>query len=308
MNLHGTSGPNRPNTVGPSRRAIRYILLAVAALLASACATTGSTLGSGVGDRFFDEAPYYAGRFTTVDPERIAHLPIVFQAGATQPAFFEPESGEGSALGILLEEMNRYLDGLGMSMASTAGPIAGETPPDVRFGCEPVGFQDCDSDSDDIAVQGKPWMLLAVGRPSPGWIGEVATALAEEGRELALVVTLEIGQYWTHQKNLLGSKEVRLGTGHSQDVPWLTSLDQPVQVLQLTGALMTPDGKAVRIGAEGLVARRTNIVLSGFGAQRLISDETVRELRESRREDLPGSPLVWEVALRNLVSGLVGER
>jgi hypothetical protein len=120
------------------------------------------------------------------------------------------------------------------------------------------------------------------------------------------VITLEIGQYWTHQKNWRGSKEVRLGSGNSEDVPWLTSLDQPVQVLQLTGALVGADGRAVRIGAEGMLPRRTNIVLGGFGAQELITVQDVERLRTMRRDDLPGEPLVWQVALANLVAELTG--
>jgi hypothetical protein len=79
-----------------------------------------------------------------------------------------------------------------------------------------------------------------------------------------------------------------------------------VSVVQLTGALIRPDGKAVRIGAEGMLAHRTGLVMSALGAQALISDEDVERLRTSRRSDLPGQPLVWQVALRNLVAQLTG--
>jgi hypothetical protein len=77
-------------------------------------------------------------------------------------------------------------------------------------------------------------------------------------------------------------------------------------VATLTGALMDADGRAVRIGAEGMLARRTDIVMSGFGAQRLITDEDVSQLRTLRRDDLPGRPLVWQVALRTLLGQLTG--
>jgi hypothetical protein len=79
-----------------------------------------------------------------------------------------------------------------------------------------------------------------------------------------------------------------------------------VSVLQLTGALMGPDGLAIRIGAEGLLARRTSLLMSGLGAQALISDEDVEAIRTARREDLPGKPLVWQVAVRELVAELTG--
>lgn len=101
---------------------------------------------------------------------------------------------------------------------------------------------------------------------------------------------------------------VPCGTGFSVDVPWLTATDAPSSVLQVTGALIGPDGRAVRIGAEGLVARTTNVFMAGFGIQALISDEEVEAARTARREDLPGQPLVWQVALRNPVAELTGRR
>ncbi len=284
----------------------RLSMIAAAALVMGACATTGATLGSGVGDRLLDEPPYYAGARPVGESTGIVHLPIDFQRGATQPGTFEPESRPGSPVGDLIAEMNRFLDDLNASVPIEISRNRAHTPPDVRFGCETAGFGDCDSDSGDIAVQGPPYMLLAVGRPSAAWTESVAAEIDRDGAQYALVITVEVGQYWTHQKNWRGSKEVRLGTGYSEGLPWLTSLDQPVQVLQLTGALMGRDGRAVRIGAEGMVARRTNIVLSGFGAQELISDKDVEQLRTQRRLDLPGEPLVWQVALSNLVSGLTG--
>jgi hypothetical protein len=49
-------------------------------------------------------------------------------------------------------------------------------------------------------------------------------------------------------------------------------------------------------------------VMSGIGAQALITDDDVQQLRTQRREDLPGQPLVWQVALQQLVADLTGIR
>jgi hypothetical protein len=38
----------------------------------------------------------------------------------------------------------------------------------------------------------------------------------------------------------------------------------------------------------------------------LVTDDDIERLRTLRRDDLPGQPLVWQVALRNLVSQLTG--
>jgi hypothetical protein len=84
---------------------------------------------------------------------------------------------------------------------------------------------------------------------------------------------------------------------------WLTSLDDPVQVLQLTGALMGPDGRFVRVGAEALIARRTGMTASMIGAQEVLTEEEIRSLTAPTAE---GSSPVWRTALRELVMQLLG--
>ena len=48
------------------------------------------------------------------------------------------------------------------------------------------------------------------------------------------------------------------------------------------------------------------IVESGAGLQRVITEADVEQARTLRRDDLPGKPLAWQVALRELVAGLTG--
>jgi hypothetical protein len=290
-----------------SRRLGRVLALAAPALLATACATTCATLGSGVGDRRLEHPPYYAGATVTPAATRPAHLPVAYQRGAEQAPLFEPEGGADSPVAALLAEMNAYLDSLGAT-TRLAGPPAG-TPPDVRFGCETDAAGDClerDPNAGLLQVGDEPGMRLAVGRPSASWVAALAPALDRAGAGRVLVLTLELGQYRVTSTGWRNDKSIELGTDHSAKLPWLTSLDAPVQVLQLTGALVDADGGAVRIGAEGLLARRTGLVASGFGLQRLISDEDVERLRTLRRDDLPGRPLVWQEAMRTLVGQLAG--
>jgi len=278
-----------------------------ASLLAAACATTGATLNSGVGDRLIEHPPYAAGNGGLSGSGRIAHVAIAYQRGGSQEAFFDPEGEPGTPVAELLDEMNAYLDSLGASVRLAVPAAERGTRPDVYFGCEQNPGGECVADSRDVAVQGRPWMKLAVGRPSESWVVPVRSALDRTGSDGTLVITLEVGQYWTRQRDIFGRKEVRLGDGYDVPVPWLTALDQPVSVLQLTGALVGRDGRAVRIGAEGLVARRTSLLVSSVGGQALIRDEDVESLRTRRRDDLPGRPLVWQVALRNLVAELTDE-
>ena len=288
--------------------AARRAPLVMPLLLATACA--GSTLRSGVGDAVLEHPPYYAGRAVR-DTARVGHLPVAYQRGSSQAPIFDPAGDSGTAVAALLAEMNAYLDSLGVTARVASGVTPPGTPPDVQFGCvtDPVG--DCltgeDGAADGGPEVGRPRMRLAVGRPSGDWVAWARGALDGAQAHRALVLTLEVAQYMPRQKNLRGSKEVELGTGHVVALPWLTSLETPVSVLQLTGAVVDRDGRAIRIGAEGLLARRTSLTMSALGAQRLISAEDVERLRTSRRDDLPHRPLVWQAALRRLVGELTGQ-
>src|SRR5690606_25662963 len=200
----------------------------------------------------------------------------------------------------------RLVDG---GRVSAVAHRATTTPPDVQFGCLTemgVAGNDCAERGDSALGRGRQQMRLAVGRPSPEWIAWMNEVMEARGAARALVLTLEVGQYLPRQRGLRGAKEVELGTGHTRSLPWLTSLETPVAVLQLTGALVGRDGKAVRIGAEGLLARRTGILAAGFGAQALLTDEDIAGLQELRRHDRPRQPLVWQAALHDLVRGLTG--
>lgn len=281
------------------------ILLSSIVLVAAtaACATAGATYQSGVAPKTFDRPPFYAGNATPATGSPVVHLAIRYQRGAEQAPLFEPKGDAGSAAAALVAEMNAFLDSLAVSKRVAISTTEAGTPPDVRFGCPVDAAGDC---TDEGEVQGDNRRLeLSVGRPSEEWITWLGGAL-DASTDQALLISLELGQYWPRQKGLTLSKEVRLGTNYSVSVPWLTSLEQPVAVVQLTGAVVGRDGKAVRIGAEGMMAKRTNIGLSALGAQMLVSNDDIEKLRSARREDLPGQPLVWQVALRTLVGQLTG--
>ena len=288
------------------RTPIHRLTTLPALLLLAACASTGATLNSGVGDTFLERAPWSAGRAIAGDARTVA-LPVAYQAGAVHPASFDPSASAGSPVAELLREMNAYLDSLGTEagIARVAAPAG--TPPDVRFGCETDASGDCaERDAGSALGRQGQRMHLAIGRPSRDWAAALDSVLTATGAARALVLSLETGQYLVRQTGLRGSKSVELGTGHVVDLPWLTSLETPVSVVQLTGALMGPDGRAVRIGAEGILARRTSFGISALGAQALVTDEDVARIRTLRREDLPGQPLAWQVAMRHLVAELTG--
>lgn len=289
--------------------------LALAGIALAGCASTGATFRSGVGDTELEHPPYYAGRPATEAAGRTGHLPVAYQEGDAQAPVLDPAASP--AMRELLARLNARLDATGRSArlveggsVSAVSHAATRVPPDVRFGCRTEGGfpdEDCEDRDDDTALgRAGQTMSLSVGRPSPEWTAWAAGVMADAGVARALVITLEVGQYLPRQRGLRGTKEVELGTSHSVRLPWLTSLETPVSVLQLTGAVVGSDGRAVRIGAEGLLARRTRMSLASLGAQELITDEDVERLLTARRDDLSGSPSVWEAGLDALVEGLLG--
>lgn len=299
--------------------------LGAIALVASttlACASTGATLNSGVGDAFPEHPPYYAGAPLSAVVAEVAPIglfPLVFQRGASQNAIFDPSSDAGSPVARLLADMNAYLDSVSATDrvavrvatrgASTAARSDASTPPDVIFGCVTqlaIPDDDCVTESGGALGRGRQPLRLAVARPSPEWTAWARDAMTRAGVGRALVITLEVGQMLPRQTGLRGNKEVELGTGHVASLPWLTSLETPVSILQLTGALVDLDGRAVRIGAEAFLAMRTPFLVSAMRAQAVLRDEDVADVRSRRRDDLPGRPLAWQVALRQLVRQLSG--
>jgi hypothetical protein len=281
------------------RGAVR-VLAAGLAFLSPACA--GTTVGSGVGDSFPERPPFLAGRAVTGEGN-IGHLRVAYQPG-DEPPSFGPSDAAGTPLAALIADMNAWLDSLGFSaLVEPASPSVGRAP-DVQFGCEADGFGDCVGEGAEHERDRRK--RLAVTRASGDWIRWAAEAASGSDADLLLLLTIETSDYFPRQINWRGGKAIELGTGYAVSLPWLTALDRPIRVLQVTGVLMGADGRAVRIGAEGMLARPTNLFVGALGAQRIIADEDVQTLRSARRDDLPGQPLVWKVALHNLVAGLTG--
>ena len=81
------------------RRSARRLAAPLLVLYSLGCASTGTTLGSGVGDAFPEHPPYYAGASRTAiaaDASKLGYLPIAFQRGASQHELFDPSAAPGS--------------------------------------------------------------------------------------------------------------------------------------------------------------------------------------------------------------------
>lgn len=150
---------------------VGYAVVMGTAFVTVACASTGATFRSGVGDRFLEHPPYYTGQAVRSDTSGgtpLGHLPIAYQRGASQPSIFDPSLTP--QLQSLLAEMNAFLDSLGVTVPLVARNKVTDAvtlvPPDVQFGCAPAfPDEDCAERGDSALGRKGQTMRLAVGGP-----------------------------------------------------------------------------------------------------------------------------------------------
>lgn len=288
------------------RPRIRLPLVVLLLAGGSACATLNR---AGLGPAYFDAPPFHTGRALGGDTTSVAHLPVSFQRGANDPVLWEPDPAKDMGVAQLLAEIDAALDEMAASRRVPASAIPEKGAPDVVFGCErdtPHG--DCLARDAGLLGGGtKRRFELRVNRPSAAWLAAAREAVGD-ARTPLLVVTLEIGEYPVRDGGFRTPPAIDLGTRHREELPRTLKTDEPVTVLQLTGALLAPDGTVLRAGAEGIEAKRVNVVLGALGVQGMFSDDDFRRIRQLRRRDLEGEPFAWQVALRELVEGLLERR
>lgn len=245
------------------------------------------------------KAPHYAGKVPAAVPAP-AHAPLMIGRTFTEPG---PDAALRAAIEARIPGFETYLTILVPDRITLP---AGEAP-FVYVGA-PDGFHAPLEwmDAGDETARPRDAFLVFAADPPGAWRKALVAAVADAGASHVLIVALELSDYPVAQKNFKGSKAIDLGSGHTLPLPWLTSLDQPVEVLHWTGALYRADGRLVRAGAEGFYALRTRFVGSVAGVQRTLTAETFAAALEARRADLPGEPPAWQAAMRELVRQLTG--
>jgi hypothetical protein len=150
-----------------------------------------------------------------------------------------------------------------------------------------------------------PPMVLHLERPSKAWQDAARKFMAAEGLTHLIVVNVAVSQYPKEQRGLT-KKAVLLGTGYAAPVKFLTAVDKPIEVLQVTGLLVDADGRVLRAGAEGVLGRDTPFTAQIFDISKVLDDEALQAaLTAERRHDLTEAPLALEVAVDNLVAQLL---
>lgn len=283
------------------REAGRLTLCCAAVLVAGAAGATAA-VGAGRTDRL-DGAPFYRSYQKHVPEGAVVTLPVRLDPGAVGDF---GNLGRPQALRVLLEALNGHLVTL-----EWARPLDVELPED---GAPQVYVGSADGEHAPAAAameMGGPDerapMVIHLQFPSKAWRQAAGTVLSGQRAQCAIVLTLGFSEFSKSYKGTF-KKRVVLGTGYETDIRFLSAELEPVHVLCLTGALVDLEGKVIRAGAEGILSEDTPFWAQSISAQKEIdTDMVLRLLEEERREDLPGHPLTWQVALENLVAQLLGE-
>lgn len=150
-----------------------------------------------------------------------------------------------------------------------------------------------------------PPMIVHYTKPSPAWRTAVSTQATELGAGRVLITQLDLVQYPKADKGFFGKKVV-LGTHHENKVRFLSAIDKPIEVLQLSGAVLAADGTELCAGAEGIIGSDSPFWVQVLEAGKDIDDATLEQvLHNERREDVPGAPLNWQVAADQLLWNLL---
>ncbi len=248
----------------------------------------------------FDEPPCYK-EFKQVDlsSAKIGYLPVQADKRTNSKKSAE-------AIQQLLDVLNTSLKNNDHFISLPAVQLKPSDAPDVFVGNADMFSSPTSPTINDEDGNGIPEMQLYTFAPSADWKAAIKNEMKEVGTDYTLFIMLGMSEYLVSQKSWLGKKELVLGTGYTFPVKWMTSLDDPVEVLHLTGALMDTSGKILHAGAEGMLAAKSaNLLQSAIGLQNQIDPEMFQDLSTSaKRDDLENSPLICDVALWNLIGRL----
>jgi hypothetical protein len=219
----------------------------------------------------------------------------------------------------LMHSLNTYLAN-DLKLATVPEPAFQEAQwPDLFLGSV-LGPQkpmyilgDCPQGNDS------PEYCLRIGGQlgSKAWMQQLKERMA--ARNLDYVMVIQFGEGYIYpngkMKKVNAMVETRkapqagldMGTGFWLPMSQkLVATNHPIDVLFLKGMLLDKEGKALRLGAEGITAAsKASFLEQVVNISHEFSEAELNEIeKDLRRTDLPEQPLNWQIAAQNLVKTL----
>jgi hypothetical protein len=152
---------------------------------------------------------------------------------------------------------------------------------------------------------------------SKAWMQQLQAEMAKQNLDYALVLQLGEGYIYPNGKikqvNAVVSKRQAPPAGLDMGTDfWLpmtqkwVATNKPIDVLFVKGLLIGKDGKIIRAGGEGITAAsKAKFMEQVVNISHEFSEAELKSVEHDlRRDDLPGQPLNWQVATRQLVKTL----
>jgi hypothetical protein len=258
-----------------------------------------------IDQRLLKEPPFYH-TFSKRAPApvgRILVLPVRPYDGPGGSPLFHEDAG----LATIAAAISERLAALDFVQRADGPPLPAAHWPAIMLGDEEIV-------TGEPRQAGNRRSALAVTNPSRDWKRALQPVLQAAGADHVIVLSLGLSELYLRQ-DLRGRKTLSIGTGYRVPIAWMNDLESTVGVLTLSGALYDASGRLIRAGSEGIIAGRPSFwqgvlaktITGGRGRITTIgdADDPQTVLAAHRREDLPGAPLAWEVALDNLLSQLL---
>lgn len=251
-----------------------------------------------------DKAPFYKtfDKNTKLTVEAaVLHLPVQIDNMTREEFFYQ---GREEALQPLIAVFDQYLDSLSWSPRLSPESLPGKGTPTLFVGSSESVIAPPSAEMLREEFDKFPPMVMHVDKPGKSWKTVLEQKLTERKAEYILVFWIGFNEYPKANKGLF-KKKVVLGTDYESEIRFLSGELEPVEVLQISGMLLDKKGEIIRAGAEAFLYEDSPFWVQIFGARTAIDDSTLQKsITEIRRDDLPGRPPAWRVAIYNLVQQL----
>ena len=246
-------------------------------------------------------APFYKSysKKIALKGASISYLPVGIDKTTRSEFYF---SGRKNMLLPLAEAINAYTDSLSGSNLSVIPALPSKGTPSVYIGSsEGEGAPPAAAEM-RVEHDKYPPMIIHTENASKEW-RQALKAVAQA--QYVLSINIGFAHYPKADRGIFGKKVV-LGTGYEHNIRFLSAIDKPVEVLQITGILLDREGNILRAGAEGMFHEDSPFWVQVLEMEKSMDDNTLRRiLEQERRDDLPDRPLVWQTALKNLLEQLL---
>jgi hypothetical protein len=264
----------------------------------SGCAGVMNTMQSGDSEIIDEGSPYFFTFSKSYDltEATVGHLPVV-----VDETWLNSENKH--ALTELSSEMTALLDSVRWTIPLNVKDLPRKGIPYVYFG----NAENTTTEKTYEKEFGRTYLMLRILNSSRTWIDSVFNLIENENIDYILFISLGRTEYFAQSTGKVGENYIDMGTGYELPIKELVALNAPIPVLQIKGALIDRKGTILRAGAEGILPLEpSKFKVSKIKMDNILTEKDIQKMMvKERRNNLPKSPLTWQICLQNLTANLL---